>query len=626
MRPSLDALPLETFEHITAYLDHDGLLGLSCVNKACRYATRPQLFRRVSLTFDSPESLSSAVRAASDVLSSAKSFAQVQHLEIRPQHLYDYSILRLADCGDRPLDTWKFCRIDHRRTNLITKDTQWQTLVAFVRQLPALCMMIWGAYERIPCNILEHLNRKAPRCHLEIRNLQLRDLGSSVIQTGKMEPDRLKLVTSPCLYSITMQHDDAGGRDPAAIMEISRSVAPNLKEVKLLWQSSGACPDPLSAAGTQIPNSGISINSLSSLTEATGALCALELVEQNTGQSLRSWSTVTNFSLLKSLKTHYSLGSSDFRWLVEHCQFRSLEVLAINPQTYDDEDDSWNELADSVEAFIMSLPRLTSIKMVGQYRQRTLDLLLDHCGRQLRCLLLGLPEDSSKQDSFLLSTLTLTKSLREKCPLLEELAIPILRSQGCEQEVKKYTNLGRLTKIRKLHLSLYCSQPFVWDQDLRKCEAYDDAILAGEKLFLHEVKEALIDLAVDKNLAGSIFHTISTAKDPYEPRLERLHLRVDAPKECGGYESWYKMINIFQYIGRSWTCDRNVRDDAPHQCFVTAYHSQDECSRKWLEDEGDMDHAARTHFSHLLWSIWPEAADRDWKEVWHSFPLATCQD
>lgn len=328
----------------------------------------------------------------------------------------------------------------------------------------------------------------------------------------------------------------------------------------------------------------------------------------------------------KSLKTHCSLGSSDFQWLVEHCQFCSFEVLAINPQTHDDEEDTWHELADSVEAFIMSLPRLTSVKMVGQHRRRTLDLLLDHCGRQRSCILLELPEDSSKQDSFLFSTLSLTESLREKCPLLEELAIPIPRFQGCEQELKKYTNLGRLPKIRKLHLFLYCSQPFVWDRDPRECEAYDDTILAGEKHILHEVKEALVDLAVDKNLAELIFHTSSAAKDPYDPRLERLHLRVDALKACGGYESWSKMITILQYIGRSWTCDRNVREVAPHQCFVTAYHSQDECSMKWLEDEGEMDHAARTHSSYLLLSIWPKAADCDWKEVWHSFPLATCQD
>lgn len=77
MRPSLDTLPLKTLEHISAYLEHDGLFGLSCVNKACRSATKPQLYRRASLTFDSPESLSSAVRAAFDVLSSAKCFAQV---------------------------------------------------------------------------------------------------------------------------------------------------------------------------------------------------------------------------------------------------------------------------------------------------------------------------------------------------------------------------------------------------------------------------------------------------------------------------------------------------------------------------------------------------------------------
>ncbi|KAG9680027.1 hypothetical protein KCU87_g549, partial [Aureobasidium melanogenum] len=176
-------------------------------------------------------------------------------------------------------------------------------------------------------------------------------------------------------------------------------------------------------------------------------------------------------------------------------------MLAINPQTDDEEETCWDELAESVGAFIMSLPQLASVKMIRRYRQRTLDILLNHCGKQLRCLLLALLEDRHKQDSLLFSTMNLAELLRQKCPLLEELAITILGSQGREQEVRIYTNLGRLTRIRKSHLSLHCSQSLLSSRDLQGLEAYDD-------------------MTLDTKFAKSIFYTISIVKTPYDFQRE----------------------------------------------------------------------------------------------------------
>lgn len=194
-------------------------------------------------------------------------------------------------------------------------------------------------------------------------------------------------------------------------------------------------------------------------------------------------------------------------------------MLAINPQTDDEEETCWDELAESVGAFIMSLPQLASVKMIRRYRQRTLDILLNHCGKQLRCLLLALLEDRHKQDSLLFSTMNLAELLRQKCPLLEELAITILGSQGREQEVRIYTNLGRLTRIRKSHLSLHCSQSLLSSRDLQGLEAYDDMTRTGERSVLQKFQGCSCPSCSRHQIRQiNLLHNLD-CQNPYGPQL-----------------------------------------------------------------------------------------------------------
>jgi hypothetical protein len=80
---------------------------------------------------------------------------------------------------------------------------------------------------------------------------------------------------------------------------------------------------------------------------------------------------------------------------------------------------------------------------------------------------------------------------------------------------------------------------------------------------------------------------------------------------------------VLRYIGRSWTCMRNPRDDRPHDCFVAEYSPTDRLERdRVMENDvplSQYDLAIRQ----AICRVWPAASTTDWKQVWHSFGLDT---
>ena len=146
-------------------------------------------------------------------------------------------------------------------------------------------------------------------------------------------------------------------------------------------------------------------------------------------------------------------------------------------------------------------------------------------------------------------------TLQRKCPVLEDLSLRIFRSQGDADEVAIYRGLDNIPTLRKIHLSIYCSQSLFWDEEiLEDISLVNSSALSESMGNVSEVDNALIDLAIDGTLAKSVFHTISAAKCIYAIPLECLTLRVEAFGAQGGWGSRYDLIKLLQYIGHSWTC------------------------------------------------------------------------
>lgn len=108
---------------------------------------------------------------------------------------------------------------------------------------------------------------------------------------------------------------------------------------------------------------------------------------------------------------------------------------------------------------------------------------------------------------------------------------------------------------------------------------------------------------------------MSKAKFSYP--LERLSLRVqevdhDPP-----------LSHLISYIGRSWVCTRNERDDRPHECFVSDY--DDPVYKRILECLPSLlgyPKIENSVIAQAIYRVWPAAEGGNWMEEWRSFPLA----
>lgn len=82
------------------------------------------------------------------MLTLSGSLGLVDRLEIVAAHIFPLQQLRrnFEDCGDRPLESWKYCAIDGSKSKILTDDAEWQKLDQLIRKLPALDELIWACW------------------------------------------------------------------------------------------------------------------------------------------------------------------------------------------------------------------------------------------------------------------------------------------------------------------------------------------------------------------------------------------------------------------------------------------------------------------------------------------------
>jgi hypothetical protein len=74
----------------------------------------------------------------------------------------------------------------------------------------------------------------------------------------------------------------------------------------------------------------------------------------------------------------------------------------------------------------------------------------------------------------------------------------MLRSQGDNHDVAIYRSLSQIPTLRKIHLSLYCSQALIWNEDLLKGVNFSDSsTMPGKK---DEIAIALGDMTIDERV------------------------------------------------------------------------------------------------------------------------------
>jgi hypothetical protein len=464
-----------------------------------------------------------------------------------------------------------------------------------------------------------------------MRNFSLRSLIQPPQDPLRISSHELELATSPCLYSIAMKFNyrDSGyaNYNEHTVKDMMAGAAPKLQEVSLLYEESGSDAWLVTALSIPTQRWHRDLIPLSDADTAQGALKSLELTTNIKIDTLESWKKMTRFSVLRSLKLHDDISSIELRWLASNCQFSLLDTQVIRPWLVDE---TLEELSDATEGFLLSLPPLRRLKITGNYQQRTIYLAIDHCGEALRQLHLSLVDDvddhsgiAPKSDSPGFANPYLLDVLRQKCPLLGDLSLCMLRSRGNVREVAIFRGLSEMLALRKIHLSVYCSQSLLWDLDILSAMHHsDDSVRPSKEDKANEVDDALINLAIDDTLARSVFHTISAARPTYATPLECLTLRVDPRESQGGFDDPYNLIKVLRYIGRSWVCTSTLRNDRPHECLVEEHDPEEKLDREHVEEAGGLAKVSIEKLtSAALHRVWPESREGSWKDKWHSFPL-----
>jgi len=515
-------LTVDVLYHLTAYLNDRDLRNFSLVNRLFNDVSKRYLYRTIIIKFASPDLLDIAVATWARILDRANAFKYVRHVKILAKHLDDYRRDRDGDfnlCGDDPKATWKYCMVNTfgdwikpgvfmaEVQVLLTRDSQWNDLSHFMLNFPNLQELTWGCEEQIPASLFRCVTQNHPGLRLYMRNFKLESLNKDPEHSAvsALTPYEIELATSPCLYSITMMLRDVYTYAfEHAIMDMLAGAAPNLREVDLYAIDAFDEREiaPKHRRGTQLPTSSSGLGALRHF--------GIYMIEQL--NVLRDHGLVTDFSKLESLELHHIMAPAELRWLAD-VHLPALEHLTFNMDDIArDYDEPAHELVadmnEVVTNFIPSLPALQSIKMGGPFDEQTIRVVLDHCGHNLRRLLLSSYklEGSAYDDARLIPAATvdveLIQEIRQKCPNLEELALTVPRSKDDPAEFAIYRALGTLASIRKIHLNITCPQSSFGHrgtiQSFSRTCASERPLTEEQEA---ELDNGLSSLAIDESLA-----------------------------------------------------------------------------------------------------------------------------
>ncbi|KAJ5678992.1 hypothetical protein N7462_007236 [Penicillium macrosclerotiorum] len=461
----------------------------------------------------------------------------------------------------------------------------WLPLVSLIEKLPKLEDLVYLCKEQFPPCLLDALHEKNPQCRLRLHSLLLRSLNA--IQT---DPYEFKLVTSPSLYSVVLKTEELGGisyrGDPCyqrtALLRSLR-LAPNLKEVFVgrdtpTARSNSNLPSPIFTKFTQEEEgAGQSLGSLEHL-----KIYDCALIPKST---LNEWGEFTNFSALRSLELTGPVTCEALACWTSACTFPNLQKLSmwLKAPLYS------IELYEHARSFLRSLPPLTELCLEGWHSFLPIESIVSHHGPSLRKLALLYNKRHEKR----CLTESDIKEIATYCPILEDLSCKIQRTQGDPTEVRLYRALGTIRALRNLSLDLSVADPALYGGEtadqLTMCPPERNSMLLHELFnnwemqlptlprpqpvssrhpcfdkFGNELAEPdlrhffrsrnghvrrfMINSAVDKDLACSIFRTVAAAKPPDTLPLEGMNLRIDE-------------LEATRIFTAAWRVERDVRHD-----------------------------------------------------------------
>ena len=423
------------------------------------------------------------------------------------------------------------------------------------------------------------------------------------------------------------------------ILDLALCYSPNLKEIVCFWR---AIPDfrflpererererelihlspwselPLEYAFPQTP--GTKKCRLTSLTvgERSGLMDPNERCDMGLlGYVIKAWSKRVAFGTLQRLKlgSQVTLDAMN-RLIAKAPRFLSLSALSIHASL-------------QLDVFLLALRPLVELEIHGDIGLVNPSAVLERHGQTLRRLsLLGIERvfpPYIHEPASLVCCSEVTKELRLRCPVLEELTMLARRSQGDSEELAIYHELGSHPSLQKIHLTLECSVDVLGEVTFEDAFAQQPFQWPGRdqtEIRNGHIIESLVNCGIDQRVVAVIFSSIAAAKPPNSKPLERLTIQtsnagkfVDSRRQVVTVhrpslpvdEHMYLREPIFDHFTRKWIAVPNHDVDCQYGVIVKedleAFASQHVKGRDWYDQNGKlMLGSVEPHYR----AMWPE--------------------
>ena len=431
---------------------------------------------------------------------------------------------------------------EYRKCYQRLPDELYEPVAKLIEILPKVTDVIWTwSHSITPC-ILDVLHRKKPQCGLHL---------DYFFSEYAFNRDILNVMWhgSPSLQSIRIGpdcHNFRGNFEQRECLLRSVISVPNLKELRLSRNERA----PNIPSENVHPSGKISLESLH-----------FESTSSFDDDILYVWGHYIDFSTLQTLKIHGRLNGDDlFNGRNQlNRTFSSLSALRLNISS---DELRPADFYESVDNFLHTLPQLTELELDGWHSLISIKSLVAYYGPCLRRLKLLNPaawQFVNEEEIRLIS---------RACPLLEELGVPLNRSQD---EMGLYRALASFKSLRTLYIH-YEILPFQLHEASRvEMTSSNENVLSHKNMPLDDpsfdefqsqpcervdyqehqlrnghVERIIVDSIIDQKLASEIFQVIADAKPLGSVKLNNLIISVS------GSNYGHSISMLVNTFARSW--------------------------------------------------------------------------
>ncbi|OQD81968.1 hypothetical protein PENANT_c024G03365 [Penicillium antarcticum] len=463
-------------------------------------------------------------------------------------------------------------------------DDLYKPVVRLIKILPNLKDLIWTWTNGMPPCILDTLHRDQPQCRLHLDYY----FNSPVIRTENLD---VMWHGAPSLHSISIGIDCEppyqGLQRRESLLRAVTS-ASNLKELR--FRRNERTPDIPSES--ECPSDKLSLEALH-----------FESRLDFDGDTLYRWSHYTDFSTLQTLKIHGRLDNDVFGiWGRTKLSFPSVRALSLNIGS-----DFLRsaEFYNSANSFLHSVPPLTELDLEGWHSLIGIESLVGYHGPRLRKLKLLNPaawQFVNEEEIRLIDG---------RCPSLEELGVPLNRSQDQSKQFISCMALGSLKNLSTLHLDYEILPPRMHEISREAMTLLSENMLSRANMPLNDtsfdefqsqpcgsarykehqlqnghVERIIVDSIIDRKLACAIFQVISDAKP-----LESVQLK-DVTISTSGSNYDHDIAWIVDTFTTAWHVRQVSANSRGQEILIVAEELQPteensggrhDCLPEWIE-------------------------------------------